>query len=196
MALNFGGETSLRDVKEQFDLVLISPTAKEVMIKHLKEASELGKKAVFDPGQQITVFEEIELKKMISQSHFVVGNDYEIKLLKERTGWSLTEILENTKVLITTLGEKGSTIATAEGEVIDIAPCPPRSFDDPTGAGDAYRAGFFMGFEKGLALKTCGQMGSVAASYAIETYGTQEHAFTKQEFCDRYEKTLWEKLEL
>ncbi|MEK7212838.1 MAG: carbohydrate kinase family protein [Patescibacteria group bacterium] len=194
--LNFGGETSLRDVKEQFDLVLISPTAKEVMIKHLKEASELGKKAVFDPGQQITVFEEIELKKMISQSHFVVGNDYEIKLLQERTGWSLTEILENTKVLITTLGEKGSTIATAEGEVIDIAPCPPRSFDDPTGAGDAYRAGFFMGFEKGLALKICGQMGSVAASYAIETYGTQEHAFTKQEFCDRYEKTYGEKLEL
>lgn len=194
--LNLGGETSLRDVKEQFDLVLISPTAKEVMVKHLKEAFELGKKAIFDPGQQITAFEEIELKKMISQAYFVVGNDYEIKLLQERTGWSLTEILENTKVLITTLGEKGSTIATSDGEIIDIAPCPPLSFDDPTGAGDAYRAGFFMGFAKGLPLKTCGQIGSVAASYAIETYGTQEHAFTKQEFCDRYQKTYNEKLEL
>lgn len=183
-------------VKEKFNLAIISPTDKEVMVQHLKECKEMGIKAVFDPGQQITAFSDIELKKMISQAEFVIGNDYEIKLLQERTGWSEEEILQNTKFLITTLGEKGSVIKTADGETITAGVCAPHSFDDPTGAGDAYRAGFFVGYEKGESLKVCAQMGSVAASYAIETYGTQEHKFTKEEFCERYEKAFGEKLEI
>jgi len=181
-------------VKEKFSLALISPTDKEAMIQHLKECKEIGVKTIFDPGQQITAFNEIELKNMISQADFVVGNDYEIKLLQDRTGWDEEEILKNTKVLITTLGEKGSVVKTAEGETIVAGVCPPLSFDDPTGAGDAYRAGFFVGYEKGKDLKTCAQIGAVAASYAIETYGTQEHQFTIAEFCGRYEKTFKEKL--
>lgn len=182
-------------VKEKFNLALISPTDKEVMMQHLKECKEMGVKAVFDPGQQMTAFSEIELKKMISQAEFVIGNDYEIKLLQERTGWSEEEILKNTNVLITTLGERGSVVKTSDGETITAGVCAPLSFDDPTGAGDSYRAGFFVGYEKGLDWKTCAQMGSVAASYAIETYGTQEHKFTKEEFCQRYEKAFKEKLE-
>lgn len=181
-------------VKEKFSLAIISPTDKEVMMQHLKECKEMGIKTVFDPGQQITAFNEIELKKMVSQADFVIGNDYEIKLLSDRTGWSEKEILENTEFLVITLGEQGSIIKTAEGETITAGICPPLSFDDPTGAGDAYRAGFFVGYEKGKDLKTCGQMGAVAASYAIETYGTQEHKFTPAEFCERYEKTFKEKI--
>ncbi|MFA6547955.1 MAG: carbohydrate kinase family protein [Candidatus Magasanikbacteria bacterium] len=198
----FGGPLSLAKdkkiadlVKEKFNLALISPTDKEVMMQHLKECKEMGVKAIFDPGQQITAFSEIELKKMISQSEFVIGNDYEIKLLQERTGWNEEEILKNTNVLITTLGENGSVIKTAGGETVTAGVCPPMSFDDPTGAGDAYRAGFFVGYEKGFDWKLCAQIGAVAASYAIETYGTQEHKFTKQEFCERYEKTFGEKLD-
>lgn len=181
-------------VKEKFSLALISPTDKDVMMHHLKECQEMGIKTVFDPGQQITAFSEIELKKMISQAEFVVGNDYEIKLLQDRTGWDEEEILKNTEFLIITLGEKGSMIKTAQGETITVGVCAPLSFDDPTGAGDAYRAGFFVGYEKGMGLKTCAQIGAVAASYAIETYGTQEHKFTLPEFCQRYEKTFKEKL--
>lgn len=186
-------------VKEKFDLAIIAPTDKEVMMHHLKECKEMGVKTVFDPGQQTTAFSEIELKKMISESEFVIGNDYEIKLLQDRTGWSEKEILENTEYLIITLGEKGSVIKTAQGETITAGVCSPLSFDDPTGAGDAYRAGFFVGYEKGKDLKTCAQMGAVAASYAIETYGTQQHKFTKQEFCERYENIFMngiEKLEI
>lgn len=182
-------------VKEKFSLALISPTDKEVMIQHLKECKEMGVKTIFDPGQQITAFNEIELKNMISQADFVVGNDYEIKLLQDRTGWDEEEILKNTKVLITTLGEKGSVVKTSDGETVVAGVCPPLSFDDPTGAGDAYRAGFFVGYEKGKDWKTCAQIGAVAASYAIETYGTQEHKFTIAEFCERYEKTFKEKLD-
>ncbi|MCX6780120.1 MAG: carbohydrate kinase family protein, partial [Candidatus Magasanikbacteria bacterium] len=191
--------TIVDTIKEKFDLAIIAPTDKEVMMHHLKECKEMGIKTVFDPGQQITAFSEIELKKMISESEFVIGNDYEIKLLQDRTGWSAKEILENTEYLIVTLGEKGSIIQTAQGETIEAGVCPPLSFDDPTGAGDAYRAGFFVGYEKGKDLKTCAQMGAVAASYAIETYGTQQHKFTKQEFCERYETTFMngvEKLEI
>jgi adenosine kinase len=199
----FGGplalakEKSIREtIKEKFSLAIISPTDKEVMAQHLKECKEMGVKTIFDPGQQITAFSEIELKKMISQSEFVIGNDYEIKLLQERTGWSDEEILQNARVLITTLGERGSIIKTAEGETVSAGVCPPLSFDDPTGAGDAYRAGFFVGYEKGLDWKTCAQMGAVAASYAIETYGTQEHKFTKEEFCQRYKKTFKAELDI
>ncbi|OGH88840.1 MAG: hypothetical protein A2537_02570 [Candidatus Magasanikbacteria bacterium RIFOXYD2_FULL_36_9] len=182
-------------IKEKFDLAIVSPTDKDVMIQHVKECKEKGVKVIFDPGQQMTAFSEIELKKMISQSEFVIGNDYEIKLLQERTGWNEEEILKNTNVLITTLGEHGSVIKTSDGEIVTAGVCAPLSFDDPTGAGDSYRAGFFVGYEKGLDWKTCAQMGSVAASYAIETYGTQEHKFTKEEFCQRYEKAFKEKLE-
>lgn len=178
------------------DLVLVSPTEKNVMIKHLREARELGIPAVFDPGQQIPAFTEIELKQMIGQANIVIGNDYEIKLIEERSGWSAKEIIAEGKTLVTTLGAKGSIISTSEGEIIEVAPCHPKSVDDPTGAGDAYRAGFCVGLERKLPLKTCGQIGSVAASYAIESYGTQAHKFTMEEFGERYEKTYGEKLVL
>lgn len=192
--LGLAGNISLHAIKEKFSLALISPTQKEAMVKHLKECVELGVKAVFDPGQQITVFDGQELRRMISQAHFVIGNDYEMKLLQDRTGWSAQEMLKETKILITTLGEKGSVITTAEGEMVEVSSCPPLSFDDPTGAGDSYRAGFFTAYEQGLDFKTCGQMGSVAASYAIETNGTQEFNFTKDDFCKRYFKTYGEEI--
>lgn len=194
--LDLAGGINLQDTKEEFSLAIISPTQKEVMIKHMKECSEMGIKTMFDPGQQITAFNESELQKMISQAHFVIGNDYEIKLLQERTGWDTNEILKNTKVLIITLGEKGSLIKTAEGEEVSVGPCHPVSFDDPTGAGDAFRAGFLVGYELGYNWKMCGQIGSVAASYAIETYGTQAHTFTKEEFCERYKHAYDETLNL
>jgi len=179
-----------------FSLAIISPTEKNTMIKHLHECYEADIATMFDPGQQITAFTDVELRSMISKSYFVIGNDYEIKLLQERTDWTAEDILKETKVLITTLGEKGSIISTREGDIIEVASCPPESFDDPTGAGDAFRAGFLVGFEQGLPLKTCAQIGSVAASYAIETYGTQEHTFTKEGFGERYEKAYKEKLAL
>ncbi len=189
------GANLTRDDKK-VNLAIISPTDKTVMMKHLHECHERGIPAMFDPGQQITAFTDIELRSMISKSHFVIGNDYEMKLLQDRTSWSAADILKETNILITTLGEKGSIITTQDGEEINVAPCPPQSVDDPTGAGDAFRAGFLVGFENNLPLKTCAQIGSVAASYAIETYGTQEHAFTKEAFCVRYQKTYGEIINL
>ena len=192
--LDLGKEINIKEIKD-IKLALISPNHRDVMIKHLKECAEQEIKAVFDPGQQMTAFSSIELKKMISQAYFVIGNDYEIKLLQEKTGWDAKEILKNTKVLITTLGGRGSVVSTAEGEIIEIGTCPVKSCDDPTGAGDAYRAGFFTGYELGMDWKTCGQMGATSAAYAVEEYGTQVE-FTKDDFCKKYQNAFNEKISL
>ena len=96
----------------------------------------------------------------------------------------MKELLSHVDVVITTLGERGSVICTKE-QTIEVGICPAQSVDDPTGAGDAYRAGFFSAYVQGQDLKTCGQMGSVAATYAVENYGTQNHMFTLEEFGTR-----------
>lgn len=178
------------------DLVLISPTQKDVMIKHLQMAVDAGKTVVFDPGQQITAFSDLELRKLISQADYLIGNDYEIKLIEDRTGLRGKDLMAENTTLITTLGARGSIVSSPTGTVIEVASCPPKSVDDPTGAGDAYRAGFFVGVTKNLPMQSCAQMGAVAATYAIESYGTQEHTFTKQDFVTRYMHTYQEALEL
>lgn len=188
-------EIHLKDTAQDISIVLISPTHQHVMLQHLQESRGDGFITVFDPGQQITAFNSQELKTCIDQADFIVGNDYEIKLICERTGWSVKELVGDKRILITTLGERGSVVATA-GEVIEIAPCQPQSVDDPTGAGDAFRAGFFVAYEKKLSLATCAKVGSCAASYAIENYGTQSHTFTIKEFQERYKKTYGEEIDL
>ena len=179
---------SAHDVKETLALALISPTVKDVMIKHAKECAEKKIPIVFDPGQSITSLSAQELMLLLGQADFLIGNDYELKLLQDRTGWDTKELFNHVEVIITTLGEKGSVVSTKD-EMIEVSPCPAESVEDPTGAGDAYRAGFFAAYVKGMDFKTCGQAGSVAATYAVEHYGTQNHRFTKAEFAERYEKT-------
>lgn len=174
-------------------LAIIAPTQKDVMMKHVKECSGGGIKIMFDPGQQIPAFRNDELKQAIEKAHFLVGNDYEIKMIGKRLG---RELSDSAKILITTLGGKGSVINAADGEEIKVNACPPDKVVDPTGAGDAWRAGFLTGYEKGFDLKICGQMGSVAASFAIEKYGTQEHYFSISDFVRRYTKTYGETLNL
>jgi len=195
----FGGplakasEININELKDKIKLMIIGPTHKDTMIKHLKEASESKIETVFDPGQQIIAFHKTELRKMIGQSDFLIGNDYEMKLLQDRTEWDMQEILKNVKVAITTLGERGSVVTTKDNEVIEVGSCPVRSCDDPTGAGDSYRSGFFTGYQLGMNWKVCAQMGAVTAAYAVEEYGTQIK-FSIKDFCSRYESAFEEKL--
>jgi adenosine kinase len=175
-------------------LAIIAPTQKGVMIKHINECYRKGIRVMFDIGQQITAFNNIELKNAVEKAYFLIGNDYEVKVMQNRLGWDTKEIFKRVKILITTLGAKGSIIQTVAGETIKIKACPPKKVIDPTGAGDAWRAGFLAGYEKGFDSKTCGQMGSVAASFGIEKYGTQEHKFRLGEFIKRYKNTYTQKL--
>lgn len=177
-------------------LALISPSAAAVMRAQLKQCRAAGIAPVFDPGQEITSFGAAELREAIEGTAFVFGNDYEIRLLETRTGWSKEEILCRTRVLVTTLGKRGCLIETAAGERIEVAACPSLAVKDPTGAGDAFRAGFFVGYERGCTLETCARLGSTAASYAIEAVGTQEHCFTLEEFEKRYEAGYGERISL
>lgn len=169
-------------------LVIIAPTHKDVMIAHARACRESGVPYVFDPGQQLGAFSAQELMEMIGNSEFLIGNDYELKLLAQKTGWETDSLREHVPVVIITLGEKGSLVLSKD-QKFEISPCSPVSVEDPTGAGDAYRAGFFTAYAAGHDYETCGQVGSVAASYAIEHYGTQNHAFTPEEFTARYEET-------
>ena len=180
---------SIQGIKEKIELALISPTQKEAMIKHAKECYEQKIPFCFDPGQQITALSGQELIKIISQAKFLIGNDYEIKLIQEKTEWGMEEILNCVEAVIITMGEKGSMVVSKK-ETIEVGICPADSVDDPTGAGDAYRAGFFSAYVQGLDWKTCAQMGAVAATYAVENYGTQNHHFTKEEFSQRYRENF------
>lgn len=188
-------ELSVGNISETPSFAIVSPTKKEAMIRHAKECYEQKIPFCFDPGQQITALSPQEVMMLVGQAKFLIGNDYEIKLIEQKTGWNEDELLNHVEVLIKTLGEKGSMIRTKE-ETIEISPCPPLSMDDPTGAGDAYRAGFFTAHTKGLDLKICGQVGSVAAAYAIECYGTQNHAFMMKEFEKRYGEVYGESCQL
>ena len=154
---------------------------------------------MFDPGQQINAFTPAKLREMVKLADIVIGNDYEMKIFAEKTGWNIAKIVDGGAIVIVTHGAKGSVIFHHEdgdgakngsgGKTeIKIPACKPRRVVDPTGAGDAYRAGFLVGLAEGRSLEVAGRMGSVAASFAIEVSGTQEHTFTKAKFLARYKK--------
>jgi len=194
-ALSEATNLSIGSVKKDIKFALVSPTDKSAMIKHAKECYDLKIPFCFDPGQQITAFSSQELMAVIGQAKFLIGNDYEMKLIQEKTGWDMSEMLNHAEVLITTLGDRGSVI-TIKDQIFEVGVCSPVSVDDPTGAGDAYRAGFFTSYIEGHDYQTCGQMGAVASAYAIENYGTQEHKFTLDEFKQRYNDTFGEVINL
>ncbi len=178
----------MSSVKEKSSFAIVSPTHKEVMKRHVRECAKLSVTTIFDPGQQITTFTPVELREMVNAADIVIGNDYEIKVLGERTGWDNKEIMRRSGMLIITLGGKGSVILQNGKGEIKIPPCRGVKAVDPTGAGDAYRSGFLVGLSEGRSLEVAGRMGSVAASYAIESPGTQEHSFTRSAFWARYKK--------
>lgn len=159
---------------------------------NLKDMAELAEKYrqkkipfICDPGQSLTAWDGEDLRTWIDGASMLITNDYELELVMKMTGLSRHGLLERTAMLITTLGEKGSLIVTQDGE-ISIPVAPVREVLDPTGAGDAYRAGLIKGLLMNLPIDVAGRMGAVASAYAIENYGTQEHRFTWTDFSTRY----------
>ncbi len=177
------------------DFVVVSANNPEAMVKFAKQCQELNIKYMLDPGMQLPRLTDEELRSGIKGAEILIGNDYEISLLKEKLMLDDKQLLEQVKILITTLGEKGSTIQT-KNQTLQIPAAKLNQVLDPTGAGDAFRAGFLAGFTKGLNLQACGQIGSVAACYAIEKYGTTNHKFTIEEFKERYHQNFGRELNL
>lgn len=179
--------------KQPIDLMVVSPTMTEAMDKFVKEAKEKKVPYVYVPAQQLPRISDTELKNGIDGAYILIANDYEMSLIEKKTGLTHQEILKKVEIVVTTLGAKGSCIEKGK-EKIKVGVAPIEKLVDPTGAGDAYIAGFLAGLTSDQSLRTCGQMGALLASFAVEQYGTQKHDFTKGEFEKRYKEAFGEGL--
>jgi adenosine kinase len=170
-------------------LGIISPDGREGMIEHARQFTEAGIPFVFDPGQGLPMFDDAELRRFISQATWLAANDYEWELIAERTGMTIADALDELEAVVITRGRKGSTVHTAEGslDIPVVAVDEPR---DPTGCGDAYRAGLLFGLAKGLDWPTTGRIASLLGAIKIAEDGTQNHRFTIEEFRRRYREAF------
>ncbi|MDI1232413.1 MAG: carbohydrate kinase family protein [Methylobacter sp.] len=169
----------------QISIGIVSPDGKEGMQLHAEQFAELDIPFIFDPGQGMPMFNGEELLKFIDQATWVTLNDYESELMQERTGLSLEQMAERVDALIITLGAQGSQIYT-HGECITIPAAKPKAILDPTGCGDAYRAGLLYGLMNELDWETTGRVASLMGAIKIEHNGTQNHAFDRDGFKQRY----------
>ncbi len=164
---------------------IISPDGRQGMIDHAAQFAAAGIPFIFDPGQGMPMFDGGDLKRFIEQATWVTVNDYEWQLLIERTGWNVKQVAERVEALIVTRGAEGSRIYTA-GKCIDIPAVKAEKLADPTGCGDAYRAGMLYGLLNKLDWETTGRIASLLGSIKIEYRGTQNHSFTLGDFRERY----------
>ncbi|OGJ41794.1 hypothetical protein A3B60_01680 [Candidatus Peregrinibacteria bacterium RIFCSPLOWO2_01_FULL_39_12] len=178
---------SLRKFLKSDDFVIIAPNDPASTIKFVKDCVQKKGLYMFDPAFNIPHFNKKDFEFSIRHASIVIGNDYEIELIKRRL--NLKKLPENNQIWITTLGHQGSLIKKNKNEW-KIAIAKPKNISDPTGAGDAYRAGFLAGFLNGLPMDICGKMGSLSAAYAVENYGTQTHVFKLSEFKSRFKKNF------
>ena len=185
-AMAHAGELSFRDIPN-CGLAIISPNDPGAMVQYAEECRTLGIRYIFDPGQQCARMSGVELADGLVGASLLVCNDYEYELLKQKTGLDEAAVLKETGTLIITKGEHGSSIITADGQV-DVAAVAPRRVVDPTGVGDAFRGGLIKGLAMGLPAHIAAQLGSVAATYALEHLGGLSHAYTLSEFMERYEE--------
>lgn len=168
------------------DIVVISPNAPNAMIKYALECQALGLRYIFDPGQQIIRLNEEELRKGINGAHALFVNEYEFELLQKHAQLSSEEILKGLAFLVVTKGKEGATVFQNEVMLCHVPAFPETRSKDPTGVGDAFRAGFLKGYVMGFNLKLCAQMGALAATYALEETGPQSQCFLMDEFVARF----------
>lgn len=163
--------SSARDIK----LGIVSPDGREGMLAHCEQFDRANIPFVFDPGQGMPLFNGDELMQMVRQADYVTVNDYEAELLQTRTGRTLEQLAGEVKCLIVTRGGEGSCFHV-EGKVLDISAAPVREVIDPTGCGDAFRAGLLYGIVNGLDWETTGRLASLMGAIKIESRGGQNHA--------------------
>lgn len=188
-AMKFPSEFNFKEAAGGDSLALIAPGNLQDMVAYANIYKGKGIGYICDPGQSLTGWEGKALREWINGSMILISNDYELELIKKITGLEKKDLFGLTKTIITTLGERGSVISTPDGD-LNISPAQAGAVVDPTGAGDAYRAGLLKGLVTGRDMETAAKMGAVAAVYAIEKYGTQEHSYTYEEFTERYNRNF------
>jgi adenosine kinase len=183
-AMANAAELSFRTV-EDCGLVIISPNDPAAMVQYAEECRALAIRYIFDPGQQCTRMSGEELKDGLAGAAIVIANDYEFELIREKTGLGEDDVLRQAGALIVTRGEQGSSVYS-DGRRTDVPAVTPHRIIDPTGVGDAFRGGLMKGLAHGAPLQVAAQIGSVAATYALEHLGGQSHTYTWDEFASRY----------
>jgi adenosine kinase len=171
------------------DLAIIAPDGKEGMLQHARECAEQGIRVMFDPGQGLPMFSGEELNRFIELADYVAVNDYEGKLLEERTGRRLDEIAQRVDAVIYTQGAKGSLII-ADGSRHEIPCVKAEAVVDPTGCGDAYRAGLLYGIAHGWDWPSTGKLGSLMGAIKVASRGAQNHAPSRDEIEARYQRAF------
>jgi adenosine kinase len=168
---------------------IVSPDGREGMIEHAQQFTEAGIPFIFDPGQGLPMFDGDELLRFMEKATWATLNDYEAGLMQERTGKSPHELAEYVQALIVTLGGNGSHIYT-RSKRYEIPVVNPRRLADPTGCGDAYRAGLLYGLMNAMDWDTTGRIASLMGAIKIETHGTQNHVFDSDEFAVRFKEAF------
>ena len=164
------------------DLVLIGANDPEGMLRHTQECRTRGYPFVADPSQQLAYSDGPTIRRLVEGARYLFNNEYEAALIEKKTGWSADEVLARVGTRVTTLGARGSRIDRAGQASIEVGVARELRKADPTGVGDAYRAGFLAGLSWDLSLERCAQIGSMLATYVVETIGTQEYELTHDEF--------------
>jgi adenosine kinase len=185
-AMAAAGQLSFRSVGD-CRLAIVAPNDPGAMVQYAQECRTLKIPYIFDPGQQCARMSGDELQEGVRGATIVIVNDYELELLKQKTGLTEADLIAHTKALIVTRGEHGSSVLTGHGQV-DVAAVKPHRIVDPTGVGDAFRGGLMKGIVLGLPYAAAARLGSVAATYALEHLGGLSHAYSWDEFIARYEQ--------
>jgi adenosine kinase len=166
-------------------LGIVAPESRDGMLQHALEFAAAGIPFIFDPGQAMTLFDGSELKQFLKMATWVATNDYEASLLAERVGKPIEDIATGVKALVVTRGHEGSYIY-ADGGRIDVPAAKPAQVADPTGCGDAYRAGLLFGLQRGYDWHTTGRIASLMGALKIEHHGTQNHRYSMDQFRSAY----------
>ncbi len=190
-AMKYQSEYRLDNSNPDDSVVLIAPGNLKDMISYSEMCKDKGIPYICDPGQSLSLWNSTNLREWIDGSFLLISNDYELELVMKITGMDKKGLLRLTKSIITTFGEKGSLINNAK-TYINVPSAKVDNIVDPTGAGDAYRAGLLKGIAMGRDMETAARIGAVAATYAIERYGTQEHHYKYEDFIDRYTENFGE----
>ena len=177
------------DVSADIALGIVAPDGRQAMIEHAAQFHAASIPFIFDPGQGMPMFGGDELKTFIRQARWLTLNDYEWGMLQQKTGLTVAEVASQVEALVVTMGSEGSIIYTA-GRTLRIPCAKPKAVIDPTGCGDAYRAGLIHGLLRGLEWETIGRTASLMGAIKIESRGPQNHRFTRTEFDQRYRENF------
>jgi len=186
-AMRKAGDMSLAPHLADTSIAVVSPTDPAAMRRHVRELAENKTPYMYDPGQQIISLSPAALQEGVDGAEILVGNDYEFAMIGEKTGLQRDDLTQSCPTVVVTYGELGSRIFR-DGTVVEIPAVRPSEVVDPTGAGDGYRAGLLVALQAGLEPEVAGRVAALAATYVVETKGTQGHHYTLDDFVARFDR--------